>query len=357
MVSMEINEIKRVLLIHHARYPNMQIRDMVKLIYQNEWAGGHMIADEADSLARLREECASLSPSPGQEAFEDIGGGLCRFYLRSSQCGEIGLTTLNRFFVNTANENKGTVRGFEEKLAAFRQCCADGELPYPAEELDAYIESYKAQGYPPVHHSDAYRDAYTPAYRVVKAEYRKFFGVFRRIDALMKQKDSVYVAIDGNCGAGKSTLASLIGGVYDCNVFHMDDYFLPPALRTPERLAEVGGNVDYGRFREEIVAGLLSGGAFTYRVYDCMRQEMGPPVAVTPKRLNIIEGAYSLHPTLADTYDLKIFLGIDVKEQSRRILARNGSAMHRRFMAEWVPMENRYFERMGIRERCDLAYG
>jgi len=63
-----------------------------------------------------------------------------------------------------------------------------------------------------------------------------------------------------------------------------------------------------------------------------------------------------MHPTLIDLYDLKVFLSIGAEEQSRRILARNGAAMHKRFMTEWVPMENRYFAGMGIREKCDLAF-
>lgn len=355
--NVNMNEIKSVVLAHFSRYPRMGLSDAVKLVYQNEWAGGHLIADEADSLRRLEAECRPLAPDPSREAFEDIGNGLCRLHLASPLCGEMERATVNRFFVNTANETKGDAKSFEKKLMVLRQCCLDGELPFPAAELDAYLGAHKAQGYPPVSHSETYRAAYRPAYRVVGAAYRDYIEIFRGIDALMREKETVYVAVDGNCGSGKSTLASLIGGVYQCNVFHMDDYFLTPQLRTGERLAEIGGNVDYVRFREEVIAGLLAGGAFTYRPYDCSRQELAAPVAAAPRRLNIVEGAYSLHPTLIGLYDLKIFMGIDAGEQSRRILERNGAAMHRRFMEEWVPMENRYFSVMGIPEKCDLIYG
>ena len=72
----------------------------------------------------------------------------------------------------------------------------------------------------------------------------------KRIDELMAQKDQVIIAIDGNCTAGKTTLAGMLAEVYDCNVFHMDDFFLRPEQRTPERYAEIGGNVDYERFME-----------------------------------------------------------------------------------------------------------
>lgn len=65
-------------------------------------------------------------------------------------------------------------------------------------------------------------------------------------------------AIDGNAAAGKSTLAARIAAFfapqYSVNVFHMDDFFLPGALRTPERLAEPGGNVHYERFQDEVLA-------------------------------------------------------------------------------------------------------
>ena len=61
-----------------------------------------------------------------------------------------------------------------------------------------------------------------------------------------------------------------------------------------------------------------------------------------------------MHPTLIDNYDLKIFLTIDEKEQSKRILKRNGTAMQKRFLNQWIPLENRYFDKMKIKEQSDL---
>ena len=71
-----------------------------------------------------------------------------------------------------------------------------------------------------------------------------------QINMLLEEKNFVIVAIDGKCTSGKTTLASQLAEIYDCNVFHMDDFFLRPEQRTPERFAEVGGNVDYERFHE-----------------------------------------------------------------------------------------------------------
>ena len=92
--------------------------------------------------------------------------------------------------------------------------------------------------------------------------------VVARIDELIMQKEQVIVAIEGNCTAGKTTLAMKLEQLYDCNVFYMDDFFLRPKQRTLKRFAEVGGNVDYERFQEEVLLPLKTGKAFTYRPFD-----------------------------------------------------------------------------------------
>ena len=367
--------LEKILVEHNRRYPCMQIQDMVKLIYQNEFAGGHLVSDGGMSLARLRDEYVSISGlKSGPDAygnvgdgdtglvFEDIGNGLCRIHLQKLGRYPVSLETVNGFFVYTANAHKGDADSFENKLEMLKDCCERGKLPFSRGELDEYICEYRAQGYPPVSHSEIYRETYHPAYRVVKNNCRRYFEVFCRIDELLKRADSgwhhrdyITVAVEGNCCAGKSTLAALLDEIYDCNVFHMDHFFLPPELRTEERLSEAGGNVDYVRFKKEVIRGIESGGEFEYQVYSCSMKAMEQTVHVTPKKLNIVEGSYSMHPTLSDHYDLSIFLTVDAEEQSRRILDRNGPGMHRRFMEEWVPKENRYFEEFNIVSKCDIV--
>ena len=172
-------------------------------------------------------------------------------------------------------------------------------------------------------------------------------SAMEQIHGLLAKKDVVIVAIDGKCTSGKTTFASKLAEVYDCNVFHMDDFFLRPEQRTPERFAEVGGNVDYERFREEVLLPLRSGMAFSYRPFDCSTFTLAAPVAVAPKRLNIIEGTYSHHPYFGDPYDLKILLTVDDETQRKRILERP-AFLHQRFFEEWIPLENRYFDGSAI---------
>jgi hypothetical protein len=347
---------KELMRTHLRKYPKMQVVDMVKLLYQSEFAGGHMVSDAAESLSRLTCEYEGLKPSDTAEAFEDIGGGLCRLHLGALSTLGIQPQTVNRMFVATANTEKGSTVRFDAKLDEFLACCHSGELPFAADEAEAYIRNYRIQSCPPVSHSAAYRAAYAPAYRVIKAAYCRFLDVFRRIDALLDQKASVNVAIDGNSGAGKSTLAFLLAEVYDCNVFHTDDFFLPPISKTAARLAEPGGNVDYERLRNEVIAGFKSGEPFGYRTYDCQSGTLSAPVQVSPKRLNILEGVYSLHPALDISYELSIFLKADSTTQRTRILKRSGAALLKRFEAEWIPLENRYFYLLHIIQKCDIVH-
>lgn len=182
----------------------------------------------------------------------------------------------------------------------------------------------------------------------------RLITVQNAIQQLLCQKETVIVAIDGNCTSGKTTLASQLAANYDCNVFHMDDFFLRPEQRTPERFAEIGGNVDYERFNEEVLLPLKSGKPFSYRPFDCSTFQLTDPVTVRPKKLNIIEGTYSLHPYFGDIYDLKILLTISPELQRYRVLQRP-AFLHKRFFEEWIPMEDKYFDGFGVQLKSDLV--
>lgn len=176
-----------------------------------------------------------------------------------------------------------------------------------------------------------------------------------KIDALLAtEKDTFLIVIDGMCGSGKSTLGALLQESYDCNLFHMDDFFLQPEQRKGERLSEPGGNVDYERFSKEVLEHLGDTDVFEYQVYDCKSQMLGRKVSVVPKRLNIVEGAYSAHPYFGDKFDLAFFLEVDEEEQVKRLEKRNGTEKLKRFISEWIPKENVYFDTFNIRNKCQV---
>ncbi|MBE6693889.1 MAG: uridine kinase [Ruminococcaceae bacterium] len=160
----------------------------------------------------------------------------------------------------------------------------------------------------------------------------------------------IVIAIDGRCGAGKTTLATKLAAVLDCDVVHTDDFFLPPRLRTPERYAEVGGNVDYERLYSEVISKI--GKSFSYRRFDCSTMSEGKLVRVRKKDFLIVEGAYSLHPHLGKYYDIAIFCDVDSSLQRARILKRNGAEKLKAFENKWIPLEDMYFSEFQIPQKC-----
>jgi uridine kinase len=180
-----------------------------------------------------------------------------------------------------------------------------------------------------------------------------YIPLLNGIDALCKRKKRVVAAIDGSSAAGKSSLAAALREKYSCNVISMDDFFLRPTQRTPERLGEPGGNIDYERFSAEVVEPLKSGKPFAYRSYNCQTGELAGPVAVPENILTVVEGVYSLHPRFAGTYDITVFLSLGEAEQLRRLSERSPHLLDR-FISEWLPMEEKYFDAFQISKKCDF---
>lgn len=178
-------------------------------------------------------------------------------------------------------------------------------------------------------------------------------AVIERIERVYTERERVFVAIDGPCTSGKTTLATVLQRRFGGNVLHMDDFFLRPEQRTPERFAEPGGNVDRERFEDEVLAPLAAGKIAQYRPWDCHTGDFAASHNVEPARLTIVEGSYSMHPALRGYYDLMICLTIDSGEQLRRLEARN-PRMLQRFIDEWIPLENRYFASTETRAAADM---
>lgn len=164
-----MGELTEILLAHAARYPEMEPTDAVKLIYQNEFGGGHMIANAEACLAYLRREYATTAHNFDLALTENIGNGILRVHL--SALSEERLEELGQAFIASASAHKGNLDSFLQKLDVLRQVTEEGVFSFDLCRLDAYLDAYRAAGYPAVSHSEAYRKAYRPAYRIIKREY------------------------------------------------------------------------------------------------------------------------------------------------------------------------------------------
>lgn len=334
-----------------ARYPALRPQDLLKAMHQSVMGCGHLVQPEPEGLPRL---CRELSGAGAAAEIESLGQNYCRVPLGLLHTTDLTPETFFQAFLLSAREPVGTAADLDAQLRALLTLSAQGRLPFPHEELVQAAAAWRSAGYPPCSHSAAFRAAYHPAYRILHRDFARLLPLLSAVDRRLREQGRVLLAIEGGSASGKTTLAARLAQLYDAAVFHMDDFFLRPEQRTAARLAEPGGNVDRERFFREILQPLTRGKPVRYRRYDCHTQQLEPPVEAAPKALTIIEGAYSLHPELAEHYDLSVFLRISPELQRSRIQKRNTPEMAQLFFSQWIPLETLYFDALDPAGRCDL---
>ena len=337
------------ILNQYIRYPQMEIEDIFKFIYQGAFGCEHMVTSLDNATMRIEEESRLRT---GNGCIEELSDEYIRIPISYVSDGLTPSTLGKLFYLSAKTEAHGQAK-LEEGLKTASELILSGKLNFSYNEFTKKVDTWRKNGYNSLHHSSKFRSLYNPHYRVVSRRFLSALPLFLKIDSLPKNEKSV-IAIDGGSGSGKTTLAALICEIYGATVFHMDDFFLTPEMRTEKRLSEPGGNVDRERFESEVLLPLSCGMDVCYKVFDCSVGAFKMPTVVKPKNLTVIEGAYSMHPQLSTYYDFSVFLDISEDRQRERILKRNPTALASRFFNEWIPLENIYFEKTNIRSRCDL---
>ena len=161
-----MKELESVLREHARRYPRMEPTDAVKLLYQNEFGGGHLIRDVEACLRYLRAEFDAVPKDPAATRREYIGNGIYRIHLAALSEGD--LDALGRNFIASAAAHKGDRNRFMKKLGVLKTLTAEGVFAFDTAQLEQYLAAYEGSGCPAVSHSPAYRAHYHPSYRVVK---------------------------------------------------------------------------------------------------------------------------------------------------------------------------------------------
>lgn len=181
-----------------------------------------------------------------------------------------------------------------------------------------------------------------------KPKYYK--DITNKIDELIKDKDLVIVAIDGNSGSGKTTIANYLCTKYkDINIIHIDDFY--NMNKGEISLDSVDGNINYEYLKENVID-KLNEDEFKYLTFD-PHKEKTKENGYKKKKIVAIEGSYSLHPSLGKYYDLSIFLKLDKDTQNKRLIKRNGGDVTS-FINKWVKLEDNYISNYKIEEKADI---
>jgi hypothetical protein len=153
---------------HRARYPAMALADVYKLLHQAALGPAHAV-DPSTARARLEDELGSLGPGPAEPLVDPISpdGRLARVHLRAWAARSLPTQALAEAFVATAAARPADAA----KLARFCGCLGEladaGGVPATREAVEAFVAQCEREGWPALHHSEAFRTAHAPAYRVV----------------------------------------------------------------------------------------------------------------------------------------------------------------------------------------------
>lgn len=341
-------DLRDILALHRRRYPLMEPTDYGKLIYQNEFGPEHMIESPEAVEERIVREWTAREDGPllKNTFTEDIGNRLFRFHLTGGYDIPVAAPLLARLFYRTAREHRGTAEVLKRKLALLVGTDISGMEPWLAEYIRA--------GCPSLRHSETFRQAYGPHYRILRDEYAIYFPVLYQVEKCLARSDYAVIAIDGPCGSGKSSLAALLSALFPSRLLHMDDYYLPLERRAPGWEHTPCGNMDLERFRRQALLPAADHMPIDCQPYSCQRGRLLPSEALPAAPLTIVEGSYSHHPLLAPHYDLKIYLHCDPQEQLSR-LGRRESTRLDAYLRRWIPLEQAYYRAFDIPARCDLA--
>lgn len=346
--------IREVLLQQAALHSSIQPQDMVKLCYQAAFGAEHLLMDQEAAAGWFKEEYDNVKDKE-EELFECLSPEICRINMGAWKRMRLPGEWLFRMFAGSVQAQEHSVEKFYQFLNIAGELTGKGKFTFTDAHWNNYRSEYELKGIGPVHHSEEYRRHEHPAYRVVNSRYLRLLPVLCRLAQMPENTGAYVMALDGRCASGKTTLSKQLEFVTGAGIVHMDDFFLPLELRTPERFAQPGGNVHYERFQKEVMPLLARKEAFSYRRFDCSSMSMGELRQVRSSDWRIVEGAYSCHPILGDYMNVKIFSDVEPDEQMRRIKKREGDAAAKIFAERWIPLEENYFRSCHIEEAADLV--
>lgn len=190
---------------------------------------------------------------------------------------------------------------------------------------------------------------------MVLARFGALVPILAAIDREMARREHVRLAIDGPCASGKSTLAKTLADIYRCPVVHMDDFFLQPHQRTPERLAQPGATWDYERFDAQVLSPCTGTKPPAIAPGGAAPATWGRRSPSPLPGFMVFEGSYSLRPDLRERYHLRIWTEAPWETRLERI-AQRGPGCTARFQQVWIPLEDRYFAACQVKECCQLVW-
>lgn len=160
--------LESVLRDHFFRFPDMQIKDVYKLLHQAALGSEHAILTTEGAKKWLEHELVEMGSGADEVTIDPISpdGRIVRVHLRPFVAQGGDPDALFAAFIRTANEFRGDKNILEDYWKV-----ATSIMQFSLADMDGFFKSMREKDYPAVHHSSEYEKTYRPAYRVVLREF------------------------------------------------------------------------------------------------------------------------------------------------------------------------------------------
>ena len=321
----------------YARYPSMQACDAVKFVFQAMLGVGHLLSSRAAVTEFIARETECVNPDPSEPLCEALSPSWCRLNLRRAKEEGISPDTVAGLMFSSQPAMRFTrqdvLETCERLLPDLNESFRDLEL------FSSILDESRLPS-----HSENYKAHCHPAYRVIPADWLPYMEAVKRISQKCERAKRLLITLDGPCASGKTVLAEKLSEVFRAAVVHTDDYVMPHAQKTPERLAIPGGNCDDTRLENEVAAPWKRGETVRVRKYDCSSDAFLPEEALAESTVLIIEGCYSSLPSVRKHADESFFLNAPWPIREERLRRRESPSSLKMFYERWIPLEDAYFK-------------
>lgn len=318
---------------HLKKYPKSTTQDLVKLLYQNHFGPAHFIENINVVIQYYYSELVkNINNNNFYNLYEHIGNDFIR----------VNIIPFSKNFSNPYLINSF----YESSLFDFNNIKLKNDFKNCLSLInnDGFLDNYDYQD---VHHSSIYYDSYSPHYRIINKKYLTLdMKVFQLQNYINSFNDFQIFALEGKCTSGKTTISSKLK---DVTIIDVDEFFLRNDLKTKERLEEIGGNIDYELY-EQCLKQIKANTTITYTIFDCSTQQYLTKT-IEIKNKVLLVGVYSFHPKVRKYIDKLCYLLVSNDEQYNRLKER---PLFNRFINEWVPLENKYYESYDFISNADI---
>ena len=152
-----------------AKHPSMECSDIIKQCYQAAKGAEHLLFDLDRAKAYLQKEW-DATPAEDAPLYELISPAVARANIAAWKFHGKSVEEMFALFAASATVPMGSDQVLETYLAEAEEVLTT----HRPELLPAWRETvaaYKQAGMPAIHHSERYRLAEKPAYRVVRRDF------------------------------------------------------------------------------------------------------------------------------------------------------------------------------------------